>query len=135
MKVHTKEMTMQQDSPEQPVQEPQVPEAPAYSPTQPVVADAPVKKKGLKLPILLMAAPIILIVGSILLYAVVNLITASAEPAASNGSDSDLFGETAPNPARTITNVVLFLVGAFGVLGFLPCMIIGLILLIQRLQK
>jgi hypothetical protein len=128
-------MTMQQDSPEQPVQEPQAPETPVYSPASPVATTVPVKKKGLKLPILLMCAPIILIVASILLYAAVNFIAASAEPVATNGSDSDLFGETAPNPARTITNVLLFLMGSLGVLGFLPCIIIGLILLVQRLQK
>lgn len=100
---------------------------------QPAVPTTRPKKKGILLPILLMIAPGLLIVASIVLYAVANFIMGTAQPAAP--TDSSLFGEEAPNPARAITNTLLFLMGTISVLSVLPCFIIGLVLLIQRLQK
>lgn len=93
----------------------------------------PPKKKGVLLPILLMIAPGLLIIASILLYAVANFFIGTAQPTVP--ADSSLFGEEAPNPARAIINIFLFLMGAVAVLGVIPCFVLGLILLIKRLQK
>ena len=66
--------------------------------------------------------PTALIVGALLIYATVNFITGTTEP--QNSGDSDV--------ARTITNVVLFLVGATSVATWLPGLIVGIILIATR---
>lgn len=114
----------------------QLPEA-AHPQTnsQPINPLAPSsKKKGVLLPILIMVAPIIFIITSVLLYATANFLMGTAQPAAP--SDSSMFGvDETPNPAKAIINSLLFLFGAVAVVGILPCFIIGLVLLVHRLQK
>ncbi|MBC7512116.1 hypothetical protein H7142_00430 [Candidatus Saccharibacteria bacterium] len=91
--------------------------------------------------------PTALIVISLLLYAVINFIIATSAPevaecppagvdsiamgaCASEGKDQALFEK--PSPVSTISNVVLFLVGAISVLTWLPGIIVGIILLATR---
>ena len=75
-----------------------------------------------------------MIITSILLYATANLIMGTVQPVAP--SDSSMFGvDETPNPAKAIINSLLFLFGAVAVAGILPCFIVGLVLLIHRLQK
>ena len=100
------------------------------------------QKQSLKLPIFLIVAPALSLILSIILYAIINFIVASSipEPAPSisegagisQGVDasSDLYGET---PIfQTIANIVLFLLGSISVLAFVPCLVIGIIILNRR---
>lgn len=117
----------------QPDQAPQDP-TPSPEERQPAPELAPPKKKGLLLPIAIMIAPVVLIVASILLYAIVNFIMGMAQPPTPASSDGD-FGSESSNPIRTVINVLLFLLGSVSIIATLPCLIIGLILLVQRAQK
>ena len=108
---------------------------------------------SLKLPIFLIAGPAAMVIGAIILYAIANFIITNVSPvstgvtdvssisgtslavgadmAQGQGQDSEqLFGEE--NIWRTITNVLLFLVGSVGMLAFVPCGVIGVILLYKR---
>lgn len=108
-------------------------------------------KTSLKLPIFLIVGPAAMVIGAIILYAVANFIITSISPASTSvadtnsisgasladgaaiaqGQDSEqLFGEE--NIWRTITNVLLFLVGSVGMLAFIPCGVVGVILLYKR---
>ena len=100
------------------------------------------QKKSLKLPIFLIVAPALGFILSTILYAIINFIVASSipEPAPSisegagiaQGVDasSDLYGET---PVfQTIANIVLFLLGSISMLAFVPCLVIGIIILNRR---
>lgn len=104
-------------------------------------------KTSLKLPIFLIIGPALIIVLSILVYAIVNFAIASLAPDAPTNTDSislsdgasiaqggdseaDLFGET--SIFKTITNVLLFIVSSVSVLAFVPCLIFGIIILNRR---
>ncbi len=65
--------------------------------------------------IICLVGPLALIVISVLLYAIISFIT--------GGSQSD------ESVARTISNVILFIVGAFSAATILPGIIVGIILL------
>lgn len=99
-------------------------------------------KTGYKLPIFLMVAPIAMIILSVFLYAIVNFVIGSfsSEPATtpsisdganiSQGEDTELYGDT--SIFTTIVNVLLFLLGAVGMLALVPGLIVGIILLNKR---
>lgn len=103
-------------------------------------------KTSLKLPIFLMVAPALLLILTFFIYAVVNFIFSgvTAEPIATSdmsisegasiaegaNTEAELFGE--PSLVSTISNIVLFLVGAISVLAFVPCLVFGIILLNKR---
>lgn len=104
------------------------------------------KKQSLKLPIFLMVAPIAGIILSIFLYAIVNFIfsglttesTTGADMSLSDGasiaqgaeSSSELYGET---PIfKTVTNIVLFLLGSVSMLAIVPSLVIGIIMINRR---
>lgn len=111
-------------------------------------------KTSLKLPIFLIVGPAAMVIGSILLYAIANFIISSVSPtttsvtdvssisgtsladgaAAAQEADAEqLFGEEGQGGIfRTITNVLLFLLGSVGMLAFIPCLVIGVILLSKR---
>lgn len=76
--------------------------------------------------IILVAGPTALIALSLLLYAIANFIAASTT--ASN--PDDLFGE--PTPMSAFINIILFILGALGVIAWLPCLIIGIVLLASK---
>lgn len=101
-----------------PEQQSPLQQQPAVSSEQP----APRSHRKL-LGILLIVGPTALIVGSILLYAVINFIIS----AASSPDSSGLIGNQPM--IVTILNVVLFLFGAVSVFAWLPCLIIGIVLL------
>lgn len=101
---------------------------------------------SLKLPVFLMVAPIAGIVLSIFLYAIVNFIFSGvttesisiSEMSLSDGasiaqsvdSDADLYGDS--SMIRTVSNVLLFLLGSISVLAFVPCLLFGAIILNRR---
>lgn len=91
---------------------------------QPVQQPASKNKKQLIWGLVCLLGPTALIVISLLLYATLNFIFGAT---ATNG---DLFGEQ--SPAKTIFNVVLFLIGAVSVITWLPGLIAGIILLATR---
>lgn len=80
--------------------------------------------------IICLIAPTALIIVSVLVYAILNFIAGSQEttPIASDS----LFADTRPSPLHTISNVLLFLVGAVSVMTWLPGIIVGIILLATR---
>lgn len=98
---------------------------------------------SLKLPIFLIIGPALGLVLSIILYAVINFtITSSTgstpdamSPSLSDGasiaqgssSDTELYGDS--SIFRTVSNVVLFLLGSVSMLAFVPCLIFGIIIL------
>lgn len=63
--------------------------------------------------------PTVLLIGSLLLYAIINFIF--------SGSPTDETG-----PLKTIINVILFLIGVVVTLTWLPGVIVGIILLATR---
>lgn len=99
-------------------------------------------KTSLKLPIFLMVGPIAMIVISLFLYAIVNFVIgsfateSSIAPSISEGADiaqtedAELFGND--GIFRTMANVLLFLLGAVGVLAIVPGLVSGIILLNKR---
>jgi hypothetical protein len=98
----------------------------------------PVEKPSLKLPIFIMFAPIISLVVAMFLYAAVNFIFTTVESAGDTGSTSiatganaaDAYGDT---PLfKTIANVILFLMGAGGVLAIVPCLVVGGVMIHKR---
>lgn len=100
------------------------------------------KKTSLKLPIFLIVGPIAMIILSIILYAIVNFIVGSftsestVTPSISDGAsvsqggDAELYGDT--SIFTTIANILLFLLGAVGMLTLVPGLIVGIILLNKR---
>ncbi len=99
-------------------------------------------KTSLKLPIFLIVGPISMIILSVFLYAIVNFVVGSftsestVAPSISDGAsisqgdNAELYGST---PIFvTIANVLLFLLGALGMLAFVPGLIAGIILLNRR---
>lgn len=90
-------------------------------------------KTSSKLPMILIFGPVVMVVGSIILYAIANFIISSVSPDISSVSDGGTDQLYAGGGIfRTITNVLLFLVGSAGVLAFVPCLIFGLVLLSKR---
>lgn len=85
-------------------------------------------KRKLTWGITCLVGPTVLIILTIMLYAAANFLFFSAAPETS--ADSDLFAQ--PSPAQAIVNVVLFLVGAFSTLTWLPGIIVGIVLLASR---
>jgi hypothetical protein len=109
--------------------EPQQTNEPAFTPAQPATPPTPTPAKSnhkrTVLALWLMIGPTALIIASILLYAIMNFMFAPATPAGDN-----LFGEQ--TAGQTITNVILFIVGAISVMTWLPGLIIGIILLATK---
>jgi hypothetical protein len=102
------------------------------------------KKQSLKLPVFLIIGPALGLILSILLYAVINFIIASSTPDVSSspsisegasiaqGADGqDLYGDDG-SMFKTISNVLLFLLGAGSMLAFVPCLVIGIVMLNKR---
>lgn len=106
-------------------------------------------KTSLKLPIFLIIGPALAIVLSIIVYAIVNFALSGLAPETSTNTDgmslsdgasiaqgadsqSELFGEDSTSLFRTISNVVLFLVGSVSVLALVPCLVFGIIILNKR---
>jgi hypothetical protein len=117
------EKTQPKDEPVQPSQPTlvQTPlDTPAPTPEQPI-QDQP-RKAHKTLGLILLIGPSVLLFLAVLLYALSNLITAS-QPTATE----DLFPQ--PTPLSTIINILLFLMGAIGVIAWLPGIIVGIILL------
>lgn len=104
------------------------------------------QKRSLKLPILLIIGPALGVILSIFIYAVVNFIfsgvtaepTSTSEVSLSDGANiatgadgsADLYGDS--SMVRTISNVLLFLLGSISVLAFVPCLVVGIIMLNKR---
>lgn len=102
------------------------------------------QKPSLKLPILLMVSPIIGIVFAIFAYAITNLLFSSFDTAPATISDSSISASSSEslfqndgqgNIFRTIVNVTLFLVGAGSIFLGPIAFIVGLVLLITRLNQ
>ena len=86
-------------------------------------------KTSLKLPIFLMVAPTALLIVTILAYAIVSFIFYNAISESSfNALDSQ------PNLFKTIINIIMFLVGAISTVSFLPGLIVGIVVLVKRLE-
>lgn len=100
-------------------------EQPPYQP--PEEPQTTPERKSLKLPITLMVWPTAALIIALLLYALLNLVTASFAP------QGDLYGQQ--SPLATVLNIVLFVVGAAAVLLGPISFIVGLVLLIQRKKK
>ena len=84
-------------------------------------------KKQLTWALICLLGPTVLIVLSLLIYAVANFfVSAGSTPTA----DGDLFGE--PPLFKTIANVILFVVGGIATLTWLPGIIVGIVLLATR---
>lgn len=105
------------------------PEQPTTTP-QPVASLEAPKKRGITLPIILMAWPAVSIILTIVLYAIVNFIASNTAPVPVDG---ELFAK--PSPLQSITQVILFGVGAMSVALGPISFIVGLVLLIIRLQN
>lgn len=75
-------------------------------------------KQSLKLPIFLIIGPILGVITSVVLYAIINFISAS-----SSGASSTFI---------TTSNLLLTLLGSVSMLAFLPCLIFGIIILNKR---
>lgn len=80
------------------------------------------KKPSLALPLILLIGPAALLVMTFIVYAVVNFITT-----ANDGGGMAV--------VSTIVNVVLFLVGTTATIAFIPCLVMGIILLANRTKQ
>jgi hypothetical protein len=102
----------------------QQPEAPTYQPlaeqTTPNATGTDKKRKMLALGLLI--GPTALIIGSLILYAIVNFILFNTMPESGEMSGAQL-------TIRSILNIILFLVGTLSVITWLPGIIAGIILL------
>jgi hypothetical protein len=104
------------------------PEAPTYqSPAEQTTATAPTRNKRKILALWLLIGPTALIIGTLILYAIVNFLVASTTPAPAEG---DMFGSQ--SPIQSILNVILFLIGTISVITWLPGIIAGIILLTTK---
>ncbi|HRJ06597.1 MAG TPA: hypothetical protein PK096_03100 [Candidatus Saccharibacteria bacterium] len=93
-----------------------------------------------------LAGPTVLLILSILVYATANFIFAGSAPVPEpcpRGPESINMGICQADveqdalfrqdgPVKTITNIVMFLVGAFAAITWLPGVIVGIILLATR---
>lgn len=94
------------------------------------------QKRSLVLPIFLIIGPSLAVVLAIIVYVVVNFLINSSAPVpdtSQGANDSDLFGNSGGSAFSTIGNVVLYLIGAGSILAFVPCLVIGIIMLSKRL--
>lgn len=82
-----------------------------------------------KIALWLMIAPTALIIVVFMLFAILNFVfyTPAAAPA-----EGELFTESPSSLFTTISNVILFVVGAISVTTFLPGLITGIVLLATR---
>lgn len=101
-------------------------------------------KKSLALPLFLIIGPAAILILSILLYAVISfaaaaVTTAVSPPTGMSDSETPLgisnsagyeFPETPI--AQAIANIILWLVAAVSMLAFIPCLVIGIIMLSSR---
>lgn len=103
------------------------------------------QKRSLKLPIFLIIGPALGLILSIILYAIINFIVASSMPdissspsisegasIAQGADEQDLYGSDDGSMFRTISNILLFLLGAGSMLAFVPCLVVGIIMLNKR---
>lgn len=103
------------------------------------------QKRSLKLPIFLIIGPALALILAIILYAIINFIgvsftpEASTSPSISEGAsiaqgadEQDLYGSNDESMFRTISNILLFLLGFVSMLAFLPCLVVGIIMLNRR---
>lgn len=90
-------------------------------------------KTSLKLPLFLLVAPATSVALMIVAPFVLGPLIVAMTPAP---TDPELFGE---QPFMvTVLNILLFIIGAVGVVGmiaFVPCVIIGLIMLSRRTAR
>lgn len=102
------------------------------------------KKQSLKLPIFLIIGPALGLILSILLYAAINFIVASSTPdissspnlsestsVAQGAGEQDLYGD-GNSMFKAISNILLFLLSAGSMLAFMPCLVVGIIILNKR---
>lgn len=109
-------------------------------------------KTSLKGPIILIISPIASLVLAIIMFAMVNFIfsgmtsdTISSDSSsigegalvAGDETPDSLFAEEYANSSlfKTTSNVILFLVGIYGVAGFIPCLVVGIIMINNRLDN
>jgi hypothetical protein len=91
-------------------------------------------QKNSKVPTLLMVAPLVIVVMSMVLAWVAGLATASMTPPVD--PNSELFGEQ-PFMVKVL-NVLMFLLGAVGVIGFIaivPCFIAGFVMFVRAKSR
>lgn len=113
-------------NPDQAPVSPNETQTPAY---QPANTPRPTQRNSRKIAaIWLLVGPTALITFSVLAYALANLIFASTV-----SDNAELF--TQQPIAVTITNIVLFIAGAIGVIAWLPGVVIGIVLLATRKQQ
>lgn len=108
-------------NPEQPPYQPQQPIQPEM-PQQAPQAPAPAPKKGIVLPIILMAWPAVGIILAITLAAVSGFSTGS--------NDGETFGDS--SVLKSVLNIISFVLGGLSIAGGPISFIIGLIILIKR---
>lgn len=101
-------------------------------------------KKSLALPLFLIIGPAAILILSILLYAVISfaaaaVTTAVSPPTGMSDSETPLSisnsaGYEFPDTpiAQQIANIVLWLVAAVSMLAFIPCLVIGIVMLSSR---
>lgn len=101
-------------------------------------------KKSLALPLFLIIGPAAILILSILLYAVISfaaaaVTTAVSPPTGMSDSETPLSisnsaGYEFPDIPITqqIANIILWLVAAASMLAFIPCLVIGIIMLSSR---
>lgn len=99
---------------------------PAYQPptNQTTTTAHTMNKKRKTLALWLLIGPTALVVASIILYAIINFITAATIPDHGTGA---MFGTR--STLGTITNIALFLVSIVTFITWLPGIIIGIVLL------
>lgn len=113
--------------------------APQATPTADIASIKKSNKRKLVWGLVCLIGPTALIVGALLVYALVNFISASMSPALADcGGFADVetcvqdsgFGDDSIGE-RTL-NVIMFLTGAFSVATWLPGIIAGIILIATR---
>ncbi|HEU5121865.1 MAG TPA: hypothetical protein VFT59_03385 [Candidatus Saccharimonadales bacterium] len=85
------------------------------------------KKSPKKLALLFLVGPTVLILIAISIAAISNLTNSTTQSAPASG---ELFGDA--NPISAVLNVVVFLLGALGIFMWLPGIIIGVILMLNK---
>lgn len=98
-----------------PITTPQTAQPEPLQPEQPAS-----RSRRKRVGLLLIIGPTALIIISIAVYAIINFITSGA-------SESSMFGDQ--SGFAVFLNVLLFLIGGVSVLAWLPCLIIGIVLL------
>lgn len=95
-------------------------------------------KTSLKLPIFLLIGPTLGIVVAIMLYAIINFIVSDSSSASSNdvsvtgGVDSSTYINEYSSTFRTSSNILLYILGSTSIFAFVPCLVIGIIVLSKR---